>query len=150
MITLSHDGTDVTLRNPAPSNDSREYDQSMIVRRSRRGRLITFRNANWHDFDTVRITSKNNTKDNAFDARDLIQDSWGEIIQVDVDYSSTGSDGIAGCTDFKKRFTGIVITKVNEVVTVKDEIKDNYDMTEEYGAYDVEFDLLVETEVDLP
>jgi hypothetical protein len=144
MITLSFGTDEVVIRGAIPSEDSREYDQSMIVRRTRNGQLIQYRDANWHDFDTIAIRSKANIRSAAEDARDLIQDSWGQVITMDVDY---GSDS---CVTFRKRFTGIVITPSNELITVKDQKLDILDDITDYGSYDISFEFLIETEDDLP
>jgi hypothetical protein len=124
MMKLYFGTIEVEIKNPVPLEDETNYDQSMIVRRTRGGQLCLFRDSSWHDFDTLLIQSKMNIRENAEDAVDLISDSWGQIITMDL---------------LTKRYTGIVITDPHEIITIQDDC-----------SYDLSFDFLVETEDDIP
>lgn len=133
MITVSYGSNSATLRSVTPADDRREYDQSMIVRRTRGNNLIAYRDSDWHDFDTVIIDSKHNIEANATDFKTLLQLAHGQIIEVEVEYD-TGEV----CNAVHKLYTGIIVTPMVEVITVQDDC-----------SYDIRFELLIETETDL-
>jgi hypothetical protein len=112
MITLSYGSYEATLRAVVPVEDERQFDQSMIVRRTRGGKLSLFRDSAWHDFDTIQIRSRMNQ--DLTDFRSLMDASWGNIVTMDVEYQEDG------CTAFSKRYTGLIITPQQEIITLRD------------------------------
>ncbi len=133
MITLSYGTEEVEIRNGVPVEDERQFDQSMISRRTRGGKLKLFRDAGWHDFDTILIRSKMN-RDLA-DLRSFLNLTWGKVITMDVDYVDND------CKKYQKRLTGVVITPSQEIITLRDG---------ECGAQDTSFEFLIETAGELP
>ena len=136
MITLSYGTLSAELRSVLPQEDERQFDSSMIIRRTHAGNPIIHREDSWEDFDTIVIKSKSNTESDIVDFKSVLDASIGKTITVDVAYAVE----YANIDDsVNTRFTGVIISPLREIITVRD-----CDMV------DVEFELLIETEGAIP
>ena len=133
MITISFDSYSVIIKNTANTEDERQFDQGMIVRRSRAGNLIQYRDTQWSDFDILIVRSKTNIKANIDELQTIIGLAWGDIITIDVVFVDEA------CNSISKRYTGLIITNPFEIVTMQDDC-----------SYDISFELLIESEGAIP